>query len=333
MTTVERPRHTRPGVSLVAAILLLSMLLVIAMIVAMSFGATPLSWIAIANGDTTARAIFLDIRLPRVLLAALVGATLAVAGVTFQTLLRNPLADPFILGVSGGAACGAATATAFGLARIAGLVPVLAFTGACAATGAVFLLARRRDHTDPTRLLLSGLVLNALFSAVILLSFSLAPQADLTAALRWMMGSLFGATWANAGLLTALLAIALGVLVYVANDLRMLAFGEEDAKSRGVDVERVKTIGFVTASIVTGAAVAVSGIIGFVGLLVPHLIRLIWRRDFRFLLPLCALGGALLMVAADLCSRTVVPSTELPIGACTAVLGVPFFLSLLRRSR
>ncbi|MEO8036160.1 MAG: iron ABC transporter permease [Acidobacteriota bacterium] len=333
MTAAEPPFPRRPGGGLATAILLLAMLLLLTMIVALSLGATPLSWRAIAGGDETARAIFLNIRLPRVLLAALVGATLAVSGVTFQTLLRNPLADPFILGVSGGAACGAATATAFGLARISGLVPLVAFGGACAATAAVFLLARRRDHTDPTRLLLSGLVLNALFSAVILLSFSLAPQADLTAALRWMMGSLFGATWANAGLLAALLVIALGVLVYVANDLRMLAFGEEDAKSRGVNVERVKLIGFVTASLVTGAAVAVSGIIGFVGLLVPHLIRLIWRRDFRFLLPLCALGGALLMVGADLVSRALVASTELPIGACTAVLGVPFFLSLLRRSR
>jgi iron complex transport system permease protein len=333
MTSDEETLPPRPRGSLAATVLLFGMLLLLTMIVAASFGATTLSWSAVAGGDETARAIFLNIRLPRVLLAALVGATLAVSGVTFQTLLRNPLADPFILGVSGGAACGAATATAFGLARIPGLVPAVAFAGACAATGAVFLLARRRDHTDPTRLLLSGLVLNALFSAVILLSFSLAPQADLTAALRWMMGSLFGATWSSVTLLAFLLLIALSVLAFVANDLRMLAFGEEDAKSRGVNVERVKVIGFVTASIVTGAAVAVSGIIGFVGLLVPHLIRLIWRRDFRFLLPLCALGGAVLMVAADLCSRTVVSSSELPIGACTAVLGVPFFLSLLRRSR
>ncbi|MDP9361146.1 MAG: iron ABC transporter permease, partial [Acidobacteriota bacterium] len=119
----------------------------------------------------------------------------------------------------------------------------------------------------------------------------------------------------------------------IGNDLRMLAFGEDDAKSRGVQVERVKLIGFVTASIVTGAAVSVSGIIGFVGLLVPHLIRMVWRRDFRFILPLCALGGGVLVVMADLLSRVVVTSSELPIGAFTAVLGVPFFLSLLRRNR
>jgi iron complex transport system permease protein len=311
---------------LTRAVLLLAAALAVSIIIALAFGATPLS------GDT-ARVILLQIRLPRVLLAALVGATLAVAGVTFQTLLRNPLADPFILGVSGGAACGAAVATAFGLWRVPGLVPAIAFAGACGATAAVFVLARRGDHTDPTRLLISGLVLNAFFSAVILISFALSRQADLTAALRWMMGSLFGASWVNVALVASLLAIALAALAYVAGDLRMLAFGEEDAKSRGVDVERVKLIGFAAASIVTGAAVAVSGIIGFVGLLVPHLIRLAWRRDFRFLLPLCALGGATLLVLSDVLSRVLIRSTELPIGAFTAVLGVPFFLGLLRRAR
>ncbi len=313
---------------LIRAIALLFVLLAIAIALAVSFGATSTSW-----RDDTARVILLGIRLPRVLLAAAIGATLAVAGLTFQTLLRNPLADPFILGVSGGAACGAAVATALRLNRVPGLVPLVAFAGAIGATAAVFVLARRRDHTDPARLLLSGLVLNAFFSAVILISFALSAQSDLTAALRWMMGTLFGATWTNVALVAALLMVALIVLAFTANDLRLLAFGEEDAKSRGVEVERVKLIGFGVASVITGAAVAVSGIIGFVGLLVPHLIRLIWARDFRFLLPLTALGGAALVVLADLISRTVVTTTELPIGAFTAVLGVPFFLSLLRRAR
>ena len=313
---------------MIRSVALLALLLVAALVLGVSFGATSVSF-----GDETARTILLHIRLPRVLLAAAIGATLAVAGVTFQTLLRNALADPFILGVSGGAAAGAAIATAFRLARFPGVVPLVAFLGACGATAAVFLLARRREHTDPTRLLISGLVLNAFFSAVILIAFALSRAADLTAALRWMMGSVFGASWSDVILLTTLLFAAMIVLAFVANDLRLLAFGEEDAKARGVNVERVKLIGFGVASIVTGAAVAVSGIIGFVGLLVPHLIRLVWRRDFRFLLPLCALGGAALVVLADLLSRVVVPHAELPIGAFTAILGVPFFLSLLRRAR
>ena len=305
------------------AILILGVLLAITLALAISFG-------SVSIHETE---ILMRIRLPRVLLAGAIGATLAVAGVTFQTLLRNPLADPFILGVSGGAACGAAVSTALGLSRYPGLVTIIAFLGALGATVAVFLLARRRDHTDPTRLLLSGLVLNALFSAIILIAFSLSRESDLTAALRWMMGTVFGASWTSVIVVTSLLIAAMIALAFVANDMRLLAFGEEDAKSRGVEVEKVKLIGFGVASIITGAAVAVSGIIGFVGLLVPHLIRLIWRRDFRFVLPLTALGGAILLIGADLLSRTIVTTTELPIGAFTAVLGVPFFLSLLRRAR
>jgi iron complex transport system permease protein len=332
-TTLRSVAAARHRSSLAGAFALLALLLVIALVLASSIGATNVSWRAALAGDVTARSILIGIRLPRALLAALVGATLAVAGVTFQSLLRNPLADPFILGVSGGAACGASIATAAGLSRLPGVVPLIAFAGACGATGAVFLLARRREYTDPTRLLLSGLVLNAFFSAVILISFGLSRQSDLTAALRWMMGTLFGATWSDVVLLAVLLIVSIAVLAAIGNDLRMLAFGEDDAKSRGVNVERVKLIGFITASIVTGAAVSVSGIIGFVGLLVPHLIRMMWRRDFRFLLPLCALGGGVLVVLADLLSRVVVTSSELPIGAFTAVLGVPFFLSLLRRNR
>jgi iron complex transport system permease protein len=312
--------------SLLRPVLLLSALLAAVLVLGVLIGDVSLD-------HALAQTIVLRLRLPRVLLAAAVGATLAVAGVTFQTLLRNPLADPFILGVSGGAAAGAAIATALRLARFPGVVPFVAFAGAIGATAAVFLLARRRDHTDPTRLLISGLVLNAFFSAIILISFSLSRQADLTAALRWMMGTLFGATWTQVALVTVPLLAALAVLAFIANDLRLLAFGEEDAKSRGVNVERIKLLGFGTASVITGAAVAVSGIIGFVGLLVPHLIRLVWRRDFRFLLPLCALGGAILVVGADLLSRALVVNAELPIGAFTAVLGVPFFLSVLRGSR
>jgi iron complex transport system permease protein len=316
------------GTRLARPLIAMTALLAVTIALAISFGATHVDW-----NDPTSRMILLRLRLPRVLLAAAIGATLAVAGVTFQTLLRNPLADPFILGVSGGAAAGAAIATALQWGRFPGVVPFVAFVSACGATAAVFLLARRRDHTDPTRLLISGLVLNAFFSAVILISFSLSRQADLTAALRWMMGSISLATWMHVALVSVPLFLAIATLAFHANDLRLLAFGEEDAQSRGVEVERVKLIGFGVASIITGAAVAVSGIIGFVGLLVPHLIRLLWQRDFRFLLPLCALGGAALVVGADLLSRTLVTTAELPIGAFTAVLGVPFFLSLLRRAR
>jgi iron complex transport system permease protein len=322
-----------PDKSVLRGIIVLTLVLAASIALAVAVGATSISWHALISGDETARAIVLRIRLPRAIAGALIGAVLAVAGLAFQTLLRNPLADPFILGVSGGAACGAAIASAFGLGRIPGVVAIVAFAGALGATAAVFLLARRRGRTDPTRLLLSGLVLNALFSALILIAFGLAPQNDVNAALRWMIGTLSGATWNDALLLAVLFVAAMIALVFIANDLRLLAFGEDDARSRGVDVERVKLIGFGAASIITGAAVAVAGIIGFIGLLVPHLVRLVWRRDFRFLLPLCALAGGALLVTSDLVSRVVIAPVELPVGAFTALLGVPFFLSLLRRER
>lgn len=325
-------RDRAPYGELARGAVILAAVFVVCAALASSVGAVSLDWSGVWSGDHVARTILFHVRLPRVALAALVGAILAVAGATFQTLLRNPLADPFILGVSGGAACAAAIATSLGLARYAGVVPLVAFAGATGATLAVFALARRQRTIDPARLLLSGLVLNALFSALILLALSATRGSDLSAALRWMMGSLNGASWTDVALLGAVLSVALAVLVFVANDLRMLAFGEEDAKARGVNTERIKLAGFLAASLATGAAVAVSGIIGFVGLLVPHAVRLVWRRDYRVILPLSAIAGAVLLVAADALSRVALAPAELPIGALTALLGVPFFLLLLRRS-
>ncbi len=312
-------------------ILILGPLLVIAVLVATQFGAARLSIAAVLAGDPIAETIFYSIRLPRVLLAALVGAILAVTGLTFQTLLRNPLADPFILGVSGGAACGAAVATALGLARIPGVIPAVAFGGACVAMAAVLLLARRGLTIDPSRLLLAGLVLNAFFSALILLALSLTGGSDLSAALRWMMGTFFSASWSDVVMLAVVLTLSLIALAAYGGELRLMAFGEDDARSRGVNTNAVVLIVFLVSSLATGAAVSVSGIIGFVGLLVPHAIRMIWKHDYRVLLPLAALGGGTLLVLADALSRSIMAPGELPIGALTALLGVPFFLVLLRR--
>lgn len=314
---------------LVRGLAVLSALLAAALLLAVRYGAVD---VPLFGGDEEARAILHSVRIPRVLLGALVGATLAAAGVTFQTLLRNPLADPFILGVSGGAACGAAIATALGLHRHAGAIPLVAFAGAAVATALVLAIGRRHGEADPMRLILAGLVLNAFFSAAILLSLSLIRGSDLTAALHWMMGSLANASWAKVGFVGATLAVALAASAALANDLRMLAFGEEDARSRGVNADRVRLAGFVIASLASGAAVAVSGIIGFVGLIVPHAVRLVVRRDYRVLLPLSTVAGAILVVLADLVSRVAVAPAELPIGALTALLGVPFFVILLRRA-
>lgn len=311
--------------------LILGLALLISIALGTQFGAARVSLPELLAGDPIAETIFFTIRLPRVLLAALVGAILAVTGLTFQTLLRNPLADPFVLGVSGGAACGAAIATALGLARLPGVIPAVAFGGACVAVGAVLMLARRELTIDPSRLLLAGLVLNAFFSALILLALSLTGGSDLSAALRWMMGTFFSASWTDVAMLSAVLSLALITLVSLSGELRLMAFGEDDARSRGVNTNTVVLIVFLVSSLATGAAVSVSGIIGFVGLLVPHAIRLIWKHDYRVLLPLAALGGGTLLVLADTLSRSIMAPGELPIGALTALLGVPFFLVLLRR--
>lgn len=284
-----------------------------------------------ATEPGVARTILLEIRLPRVVAAFFIGVVLATAGSTFQTLLRNPLADPFILGVSGGAACGAALGTAFGIARLPGGIQIAAFAGALVATLLVIAIAQRHATIDSTRLILAGLVLNAFFSATILLALSVIRGSDLTRAIHWMMGSLAGATWSDAAIVGIAAMIATTIFLAMAGDLRMLGFGEEDARSRGVSTERVKLIAFLTASLAVGAAVSASGIIGFVGLIVPHAVRLVWKRDYRVILPLSALAGGALVVLADLAARRIVPPAELPIGALTALLGVPFFLLLLRR--
>lgn len=301
-------------------------------VIGVSTGAERLSLQAMFE-DGVEQTILLQIRLPRVLTAAFVGAILAIAGSTLQTMLRNPLADPFILGVSGGAAAAAATVSLLGFASSAPLLAVAAFCGAVAATLLVTLLASRHGHLDTVRLVVSGLVLNSFFSAVILLVLSFARGSDLVVALRWMIGSVAGAGWAEVGVTATALAVSLAVLFWFSGEMRLLVFGEDDARARGVNVSRVKYAGFFAASIATGAAVAMTGIIGFVGVLVPHFVRLIWRTDYRFELPVAALAGATLLVASDAVSRVVVAPSELPVGAFLALIGVPFFIVLLRRDR
>lgn len=318
---------------LLSSVLLLSVVLVVAIAVGIAAGAERVALAAVFDPAATDYLIVTQIRLPRVITAALVGAILAIAGATFQTLLRNPLADPFILGVSGGAACTAATASLLGWTRSSSALAVAAFAGAVGTTLLVTALASRKGELDTVRLVVSGLVLNSFFSAVILLVLSFARGSDLIVALRWMIGTLSGVGWGEVAVTAVALVITLTVLMLVAGDLRMLVYGEEDARSRGVNVERMKVAGFLCASVATGAAVAVTGIIGFVGVLVPHLVRMVWRADYRLELPVAALAGAILLVLSDAASRVVVAPAELPVGAFLALLGVPFFIVLLRRDR
>jgi ABC-type Fe3+-siderophore transport system permease subunit len=281
------------------------------------------------SGDPTAQAI-LALRLSRVALAALVGASLALAGAALQSLLKNPLADPFLLGTSGGAAAGAVVASVAGAAT--GVLPAAAFAGAAIATVGVAALSRRGGRVDLNRLLLSGVVANSFFSAAILGLLAFASGATTKSMVFWMMGSLADASPSGVFTLSAYLLVGGLVLLLFARDLNLFLVGEDNARALGVSTETTKISVFLAASLLTGAAVALVGVVGFVGLVVPHLARLSVGGDQKFVLPLSALFGAGLLVISDVASRFLLSPAEIPIGAVTALAGVPFFLVLLRRS-
>ncbi len=285
-------------------------------------------WRALA-GDAAdpASVVVRELRLPRALAAFAVGGLLAVAGALMQVLLRNPLADPYVLGLSGGAACGALAAL---LAGVAALVTPAAFAGALVSTVIVFGLARSAGAWSSTRLLLTGIVVAAGWGALIMLLLAVAPDAQVRGMLFWLIGDLSGAThggsalWALAGVL--LLALPL------ARDATLLARGEVTAATLGVPVRSVALALHALAAAATAVAVTLAGSVGFVGLVVPHAVRLVVGNDQRVLLPASALAGGALLVLADTLARTVVAPAQLPVGVLTALAGVPMFLWLLRRS-
>ncbi|RMH32741.1 MAG: iron ABC transporter permease [Nitrospirae bacterium] len=287
--------------------------------------------------DPITSTIVWQVRVPRIVLAFLVGGSLATVGGALQALLRNPLADPYVIGVSSGAALGAAVAILFGVGgSIGGLstLPLCAFVGALGSLAIVYVLASRHSGLSMYTLLLAGVVLNAILSAVIMFLTSIAEPSRAFGMYAWLMGNLTGPDPATLGTLTVYVAIGIGMMVAQARALNLLALGEEVARSLGVDVERVKKGIFVSAALLTGAVVAFSGMIGFVGLIVPHMIRLAVSADHRLLLPAsCFVGGMFLMVA-DTVARTVVSPGEIPVGVITAIVGGPIFLYLLvQRSR
>jgi iron complex transport system permease protein len=303
-----------------------------------ALGAVTLSvrtvWGALAGtGDATAVAIVRDLRLPRVALAALVGAGLGASGAALQGALRNPLAEPYLLGVSGGAAVGAVLATQAGLAWI-GALPLGAFVGATAAAAAVLGVARAAGGIADARLLLmAGVIVGAFANAAVMILLAAAPADTVRNALWWMMGSAADARWPAVGWLALDVAGSGAVLVAGARDVDALALGPEPAAALGVDVDRASRRVFVVATLLAAATVSAAGLVGFVGLVVPHLARACGARAHRPLLLAAALFGAALLVGADVVARTARPPAELPLGAVTAMIGVPFFLWRLRASR
>lgn len=274
------------------------------------------------------------IRLPRVLLAALVGAGLAVVGVTMQAMVRNPLADPYLLGVSSGASVGAVSVLAWGALGFAGAhaLPLGAFLGALGACVLVYLLAHANGRLLAPRLILGGVAIGYFLAGVTSLITLTAEQRELArSVLTWLLGSLAGAQWRNLGLPALALAIGIGWLRLQARALNALLGGDETAATLGVDTTRVRRGLFLVVSLLTGAMVAVSGAIGFIGLMIPHVARMLVGAEHRRVLPVAALIGAIFLVWVDALARTVFMPVEVPVGVITALLGGPFFVWLLCR--
>jgi iron complex transport system permease protein len=284
------------------------------------------------SGDPWAWTVLVDLRLPRLLTALFAGALLALSGAVFQSILSNPLGDPYVLGVSGGAASGAVLALLMGAGRGGPWTALLAFAGACATAAAVYLLASRDGEADPVRLVLAGVVLNALHTALILFVLSLLGSVETGAFVRWMMGSVSGQTLRGALLLgAALVVLGLPVLL-LHRGFDLVAQGREEAAALGLSTRPFLLFAFAAASALAAVTVAATGIIGFVGLVAPNVVRLAWGGRHRALFPLAMLWGALFLTGADLLTR--IPRlAEVPVGAVAALVGVPYFLYVMRTWR
>jgi iron complex transport system permease protein len=317
--------------------IILSVVLVAVAFISLSLGPAKvsmgmiISWCTgIGSVDQTTSMILANIRLPRILLAGLVGFTLSLGGVVFQALLRNPLAEPFILGISSGAAIGAIGGIVLGLGFSVG-VPLLSFMSALLTILLVIGISSRHGGLESSTLLLTGVIVNAFFTAVIMFFIATASDSRLHSMLFWLYGDLSQSKYIQFSVCLPLVIIVSGIIYYFSRHLNLIVGGEEPALQMGVDVELVKWVAFIGISLVTGVVVAFSGIIGFVGLIVPHLMRMMLGPDHRLLIPASALGGAVFLVAADTAARMIISPSELPVGVITAFLGAPFFIYLLKK--
>ena len=316
--------------------------LFVTVVVSLRMGAYPISVrdivITLFNGTVGRRdqipsefwLVVFGLRLPRIALGILVGAALSTAGAGFQALLRNPLAEPYVLGVSSGAALGAILSL-IAAPHTAGAIQAAAFVGAAATTAAVYFLGRRGGQLDSATLLLAGIVTASFLSAVIMFLMTTLNVGDLRGMAFWLMGDLASTPSVDMRWLYLVLLIAVGSIYTTSSDLNLILTGEQEAQHLGVNVHRVKLVVYVAASVLTGLAVSVSGAIGYVGLLVPHVMRMLFGTDYRLLVPTSAIGGAIIILAADTLARTVIAPTELPVGAMTALAGAPVFIYLMRR--
>lgn len=292
------------------------------------------SLVDVSQYPVTHQTIVYQVRMPRVVLAALVGGALAAVGTTFQGLFKNPMADPYVIGVSSGAALGAAVAIVTGFSRILGMwaLPVAAFLGAILTVVLVYQIARVGNKLPVFNLLLAGVALSSFMTAI--MSFLMILHArELAQIIYWTLGSFAGKDWSQVRIAAPVILLGTGALWFFARELNAMLFGEETAQHLGIDAEKTKQIILVIAAITVASGVAVSGTIGFVGLIVPHTVRLLTGPDHRFLMPCAVLAGAAFMVATDTFARVALAPTEIPVGIITAMFGGPFFIYLLRKKK
>ena len=281
---------------------------------------------------STIETIIFQIRLPRLILAGLVGAALAVAGTSYQGLFRNPLADPYLIGVSQGAALGAVTGFLLPVSWQIAIIPLLAFFGALMAVGIVYLIARVGKSLPMTTLILAGVALGAFLSAIIYYLMIISGD-KLHGIISWLLGTFALTSWWQVAVVAPYIIVGILIIWLHARPLNVMQLDEDQAQQLGINVERVKLTLLTAATLITAAAVSFCGIIGFVGIIVPHAVRIIWGPDHRFLLPLATLSGAIFLILADAAARTLLSPTEIPIGVITAFVGAPFFLYLLRQKK
>lgn len=284
-----------------------------------------------SDPDSTLPAIIWQIRLPRVLLAALVGATLSLGGLVFQALLRNLLAEPYILGISGGSAIGAIAGILLGLSRFPG-VSFTAFLGSMATLALILVMTSGHSVMKKESLLLSGVMVNAFCSSVIMFMISVTQDAKLQNIIFWLMGDLSSADLRQVGILAGMLLPCFGIIFWHSHAMNLLLMGKEMAQATGLSIKLVTITVLVTSSFMVSATVSYCGLIGFVGLVIPHLLRLILGPDHRVLVPACILGGGAYLVICDLLARTLPQQGELPAGVITAIIGAPLFIMLLKKS-
>jgi iron complex transport system permease protein len=319
---------------IVGVLTLLGVITIGVALTATAFGSVHISLLrAVADPLSPDRAILVGARIPRVLMGAIVGAVLAAVGAALQALVRNPLAEGGILGISGGGAFGAILAlVAFShMGGSDAIVPLFAFVASLLSTVAVYRLALLGGRLEPFTLLLVGVIFNAFWGAAIMMVNSVVNFYYTHSIIFWLMGSFEAPTYRETAMVAVLAVIGFAILIFNARAMNLLSLGDDEAGELGVEVDRVRRTIFVATSIMIGAAVSVSGIITFVGLIVPHIVRLIVGADHRLLLPASILGGAAFTVAADLVARVLIAPSELPVGAITALCGGPFFIYVLRR--